>query len=146
MQNIIIASDHAGFELKSKIIEDFKGQYQFQDLGANSTQSVDYTDYAHSLADHIGRDDIGILICGSGIGISIAANRHANVRAALCRNLEDVVLARGHNDANVLVLGARMTDFEEAKLMLEKFIETEFEGGRHQRRIDKMNKAIKENM
>jgi ribose 5-phosphate isomerase B len=109
----IIASDHAGFELKQKLVEQFP-ELEFQDLGPNSTESVNYADYAHQLATMIehGEADRGVLICGSGVGVSITANRHAGVRAALCWQTEIARLCRQHNDSNVMCLPARFISIE----------------------------------
>ena len=141
-QKIAIASDHAGVKLKSKIkvlLEDMGAQ--IIDFGANSDESVDYPDYAEKVAQSIisGESEKGVLICGTGIGISIAANRHKEIRAALCCNAQMAEMTRLHNDANILVLGARMTNEEEALNIVATFFATKFEGGRHQRRIDKMS-------
>ncbi|RED53381.1 ribose 5-phosphate isomerase B [Aestuariispira insulae] len=139
---IALASDHAGVALKSELAE-WLGQngYQALDLGPDSLDSVDYPDYADKMADCLkeGSASLGVLVCGTGIGISIAANRHRHVRAALCSNSTDARLTRLHNDANVLALGARTMGAEVALDCLRVFLETEFEGGRHQRRIDKMS-------
>ena len=138
---IAIASDHAGFELKEKLKPDIAELgFTVEDLGTKNTQSVDYPDYAHALADWIGAHDgeKGILICGSGIGMSIAANRHRHIRAALCHDDTEARLARQHNNANVLCLGARTTGSEEAKDTLKAFLTTEFEGGRHAKRVEKL--------
>jgi len=132
----IIASDHAGFELKQKIVEQFPG-LKFEDLGPNSAESVNYADYAHQLATMIehGKADRGVLICGSGVGVSMTANRHAGVRAALCWQTEIARLCRQHNDANVLCLPARFISIEQAIEMLNVFVNEPFEGGRHQTRV-----------
>jgi ribose 5-phosphate isomerase B len=137
---VAIAADHGGFELKAQIQSKFS-DVEWIDLGAGSTDSVDYPDYAHKLADAIkaGQAESGILICGTGIGISIAANRHDHIRAALCTNVTMARLTRAHNNANVLCLGARITGAEAAFDIAQAFLETEFEGGRHDRRIDKIN-------
>lgn len=139
---ILIANDHAGFELKRSIItQKYKSKIFFEDLGSNSSDSVDYPDFAHSLCKKINSNDnkIGILICGSGIGMSIVANRYENVRAALCLNIEMVSLCRKHNNANILVLGSRLISCTEAIKCIETFIFTKFEEGRHQTRLDKFN-------
>jgi ribose 5-phosphate isomerase B len=132
----IIASDHAGFELKQKLVEQFP-ELEFQDLGPNSTESVNYADYAHQLATMIehGEADRGVLICGSGVGVSITANRHAGVRAALCWQTEIARLCRQHNDSNVMCLPARFISIEQAIEMLNVFVIEPFEGGRHQIRV-----------
>lgn len=137
---IAIASDHGGYKYKQAILEKF-AQIEWLDLGAHSPGSVDYPDYAHALAAHIRKGTIerGILICGTGIGISIAANRHPEIRAALCFNATMARLTRQHNDANVLALGERIIGIETAFDIVEAFLASEFEGGRHARRIEKIN-------
>jgi ribose 5-phosphate isomerase B len=137
-----IASDHAGFILKEKIINSYKNN--IQDLGCFSAESVDYPDYAHILCDSLKKDPNakGILICYSGIGMSIVANRYPHIRAALCSNIEDVKLSRQHNDANILILAAKNIDLEEAICYIEQFNDTKFENGRHLRRIKKMEIKI----
>ena len=140
-QKLVIASDHAGFDFKASLKDSLAGQgYEVIDLGAHSTESVDYPDIAAALAGAIrdGSADRGILIRGTGIGISIAANRHAGIRAALCHDTTGARLSRQHNDANVLVMGARVTGIEVAKDCVATFLATPFEGGRHSRRVDKM--------
>lgn len=141
-KNIVIASDHAGYILKEEIKQYLSDFCRVKDLGtSNSTKSVDYPDYAQQLAHFMLTDKeyIGILICGSGIGISIAANRYQHLRAALCHNTETATLARKHNDANVIVLGARVTPESEVYKALDAFLSTKFEGGRHQIRVDKLS-------
>ena len=140
-QKILIASDHAGFELKSSIIKELQNQnFEIIDLGCDSAKiSVDYPDFAQKLCSQI-KDEFGILICGSGIGISIAANRFNHVRAALCHNVESANLTRSHNNANVLCLGARMTPKDQALAITQEFLNTKFEGGRHERRVEKLSK------
>ena len=135
---IVIASDHAGFELKQHIIKNFPDK--FLDLGCDSVEAVDYPDYAYKLAKAIQekKANIGVLICGSGIGMSIAANRFPNIRAALCTNALMAKFAREHNDANILVLGARIIDEKTAIECLSVFMNTPFKGERHQIRIDKL--------
>lgn len=135
-----IASDHAGYALKQKIIEKYAGKVEWLDLGTNSGESVDYPDFGAAMGQAITKGDAsqGILVCGSGIGISIAANRFSAVRAALCTSDEMAMLARQHNDANVLSLGARMSDEQEIFKIIDAFMHTEFEGGRHERRRDKL--------
>jgi ribose 5-phosphate isomerase B len=136
-----IAVDHGGFALKQSVSDEIRALgYDVLDLGADSEESVDYPDFAEKLVAAIGRGDIsrGVLICGTGIGISIAANRHAGIRAALCYDEDTACLARQHNNANVICLGGRKTDSEQARTMVRLFLETEFEGGRHARRVGKM--------
>ena len=138
---IAIASDHAGYELKTRLVEDLGGQgYEVLDLGTQGPDSVDYPDFGHALAQAIekGRARRGVVVCGTGIGISIAVNRHGGVRAALCHDETSARLARQHNDANVLALGARMIGSEVARNCLKVFLETDFEGGRHVGRVAKL--------
>lgn len=138
---IAIASDHAGVALKALLVKDIAVLgYEADDLGPDSDASVDYPDYAEAVAAAIesGNAKFGILICGSGIGMSIAANRYPGVRAALCHSVETATLSRQHNDANILVLGARIVSEALAQDCLKAFLATEFEGGRHQRRVDKL--------
>jgi ribose 5-phosphate isomerase B len=140
-ETIAIAADHAGVDLKSALSEELRqAGFTVLDLGTNSTDSVDYPDFADALAGALksGRVGRGVLVCGTGIGISIAANRHKGVRAALCRGATDARLAREHNDANVLALGARTTGIEVAKDCLKTFLTTPFTGGRHVRRVQKL--------
>ena len=136
---ISIASDHAGFELKEYIKQNLTN-VEFVDLGTHSSESVDYPDFGHKLAENIANKHtkLGILICGSGVGISIAANRNPSVRAALCHNKEIAKLSRQHNDANVLALGARFLENAEATRICQTFLETAFEGGRHTDRVAKL--------
>lgn len=138
---IYIASDHAGYLTKLKIISLFeKHQLEFKDLGTNSTDSVDYPDYAHILAKNVLKDpqSVGILICRTGIGMSIGANRHKGIRAALCRSPKDAKLSREHNNANVLVLGAGGC-CHKRKAIIKTFLNTKFEGGRHTKRVEKLD-------
>jgi len=137
-----IASDHAGYDLKSKLIQYLSDKgYEMKDFGTHSSESSDYPDFAHPLAEAIekGKCIIGISICGSGNGISMAANKHQGIRAALCWNKEISELARKHNDANICSLPARFIDFEKAKEILDVFLNTDFEGGRHERRVKKIS-------
>lgn len=138
---IYIASDHAGYELKSAIKQHFTNGFEWEDLGTHSSESVDYPDFAHPLAEAIAADAAakGVLICGTGNGVAITANKHANVRAALSWNRDIAALARQHNDANVLVLPARFIAVEDAFDLVETFFNTPFEGGRHERRVNKIN-------
>ncbi len=139
---IALASDHAGFDLKQQIIKFLENKnYELIDLGPDSDDGVDdFPDFGFALADVIASDkaELGIAICGSGIGISIAVNRNSKVRAAPCSSVELAETARQHNNANVLALGARFISEEEALKCVEKFLETEFEGGRHVRRVEKL--------
>ena len=141
MAKILIASDHAGFHLKEELKKHFTSEHEFIDFGPNSSDSVDYPDYAHILSQKISesKDSFGILICGSGIGMSMVANRYKNVRAALCLNEKMAQLSREHNNANVLVLGSRLISCEEAIKCLIMFFKSKFEGNRHQARLDKFN-------
>lgn len=140
---IYIANDHAGVEFKNTLVNFLKTiKVDVIDLGTNNTKSVDYPDYANELAEKL-KADInakGILICGTGIGISIAANRHKHIRAALCHSLEDATLCRQHNNANVLCLGARSTSITLAESMVQAFLKTEFSNGRHSNRVKKLCK------
>ncbi len=141
---VLLAADHAGYELKQDLAQHLADLgYEAVDLGTDSSDSVDYPDYAHRLAAAIerGEADRGILICGAGIGMSIAANRHAGVRAANCLDERMAALAREHNDANVLCLGSRLFDRDQAKKILWTFLETPFGGGRHGRRVEKIEPA-----
>ena len=138
---IAIACDHGGFDLKSVLLQKLTEEgYEVIDLGTNSTESVDYPDKAHTLAEAIlnKKADRGILICGSGIGISIAANRHKGIRAALCTDPLMAKLSREHNDANVLCLGGRIVGSSLAAAMVDAFLHTDFAGGRHENRIKKI--------
>jgi len=141
LERIILASDHAGFNLK-EVIKKFliKKRKKVLDLGTDNTNSVDYPDYAHLLSKKIKRNNkqFGILICGSGIGMGITANRHRNIRAALCHNVKSAKLSRQHNNANVIAIGARLTKRKVALKCVDTFIKTEFVGGRHLRRIKKI--------
>ncbi|MFT5703861.1 MAG: RpiB/LacA/LacB family sugar-phosphate isomerase [Rickettsiales bacterium] len=139
---ISIASDHAGFNLKSAIIKEFENQYQIVDLGCGNDEiSVDYPDFAKKVGQEIANKsaDFGILVCGSGIGVSIMANRFFAVRAALCHNNETVELSRKHNNANVLCLGARMIESKTALEMVKIFLNTKFEEERHLKRVKKLS-------
>lgn len=138
---IPIACDHGGYPMKEFISKKLKQKgYQIKDFGTNSEDSVDYPDFIHPLAEAIdkGEYEFGIIICGSGNGAQMTANKHKNVRAALCWNEEITELARLHNDANIISLPGRFLDFEFAYRLVTIFLETEFEGGRHIRRIEKM--------
>ena len=141
MKTIGLCSDHAGYELKEfvKQLFDAKG-ITYKDFGTFSTESCDYPDFAHALANAMEAGEVypGIAVCGSGNGIAITLNKHQSIRAALCWEDELARLARGHNDANVLVMPGRFISNEEATRIVEAFLTTPFEGGRHQRRIDKI--------
>jgi len=144
MKEILIASDHAGFKLKKTLILHFESKLKVVDLGTSSEDSVDYPDYAKKLSKEINtkKSEIGVLICGSGIGMSMVANRFPNVRAALCMDGVMAKLARQHNNANILVLGSRLISDKEAIKCLLTFLETEYESGRHKARLDKFNNII----
>ena len=141
MIKVAIASDHAGFKLKEDLKKHFKNDYYFLDFGTNSSDSVDYPDFAHKLSQKISenKDHFGLLICGSGVGMSMVANRYKDVRAALCLNEKMAKLSREHNNANVLVLGSRLISCEEAIKCFNMFFKSNFEGNRHQARLDKFN-------
>jgi len=140
IKTIFTASDHAGFEMKRHLI----GRFPFlpwKDLGTMTADSVDYPDFAAKLCEEMkghGKDSRGVLLCGSGQGMAMKANRYPHIRAALCWSEEVATLARLHNDANVLCLGGRLTSFPVAERILTAFLETTFEGGRHQGRVDKL--------
>ena len=144
-KKICIASDHAGFDLK-EIIKDLliKNQISTIDLGPYSDNSVDYPDFAKKLAKSVAirvkskKSHIGILVCGSGTGMAISANKQRGIRAAVCYNLKSTYLCRAHNNANILCLGARLTKKKDIKKILSTFLNTKFEGGRHQRRVKKI--------
>jgi len=139
---ISIGNDHAGPEYKKAIVEMLKAKgHEITNYGTDSADSVDYPDFAHAVANDIseGKADFGIIICGSGNGIAMAANKHAKVRAALCWMKEIATLARQHNDANIISIPARFTSIPQAVEMVEAFLNTEFEGGRHQNRVDKIS-------
>lgn len=141
IKRIAIASDHAGFTLKQAVLADLQaGGFVVQDFGVHSTDRADYPDYAKPVAMAIGNGqaDCGILICGSGQGMAMAANRFPHIRAALCRDVDDAELARLHNDANILCMGERKTSIADAKVMIDKFLFTEFESGRHVGRVQKL--------
>lgn len=140
MKKIAFACDHAGYELKNYLIEIVKQNgYEVVDFGTNSTDSCDYPDFAHPLATSVENGDcLGVAICGTGNGISMTANKHQGIRCALCWDTEIAALARQHNNANVLGLPARFISKELAANILQTFLHTDFEGGRHKRRIDKI--------
>ena len=141
---IVIASDHAGVALKRAIVARLEARGEpYRDLGTSGDESVDYPDFAHAVAAEISGQstDRGILVCGTGIGMSMAANRHRGVRAALCHDRTTAEMARRHNDANVLCLGARILPEKLALQLVDLFIDTPFEGDRHQRRIQKIEPA-----
>ena len=138
LKKIFISSDHAGFNLKEKIKNHLnKKKLNYEDLGPKNDNKVDYPDYAHKVARKVkmNRNNIGILVCGSGIGMNIAANRHKNIRAAQCFNLKSTKLSRLHNDANIITLGSRLINRKKACTFVKVFLNTSFEGGRHKIRI-----------
>jgi ribose 5-phosphate isomerase B len=141
---IYIACDHAGLELKNFLIKN-NPKIKFEDLGTNTQESVDYPDFADQVAEQIAKDRnaYGVLVCGSGQGMAMRANKYQNVRAALTWSEESAKLSREHNDANILVLGGRLTDHKLANNMLNVFFNTEFAGGRHARRVEKVGAKTK---
>ena len=141
MKKIFISSDHAGFQLKELIIKYLKKKkINFHDLGPYDKNTVDYPDYAHKVAKKVkvSKKNVGILVCGSGTGMSIAANKHKNIRAAQCFNLKSTKLSRLHNDANIITLGSRLLSKKLALSCVIAFLNTKFEGGRHLKRIKKI--------
>ena len=140
MKNIYIASDHAGFNLKESIKKKYSKKYNLFDLGPDkSAKSVNYPDYAHKLSRKIvKKQNIGILVCGSGMGMSMSANKHKNIRAALCYSVKNAKLSRLHNDANVITLGERLISKNLAFKCINAFLNTKFEGGRHLKRVKKI--------
>lgn len=143
-ERIPIASDHAGFELKEHLSKALRELgYDVDDIGTHSPASTDYPDYAHPLAEKVERGEVarGVLLCGTGLGMSYAANRHPGVRAAVAWTPEIAELARKHNDANVLVLPARFVSEEDGVKILKTWLDTPFEGGRHQKRVDKIEQS-----
>ena len=144
LMSIGVASDHAGYELKTKVIKHLEGKgCVVHDFGTDSAESVDYPDYAHKLASAVesGSCQFGIAICGSGNGVNMTVNHHRKVRGALCRTPEIAALARQHNDANIISLPARFIEASIALQMVDVFLSTDFEGGRHQRRVEKIDLA-----
>jgi ribose 5-phosphate isomerase B len=140
-KRIPIASDHAGYELKQRLIPVLHSLgYEVEDLGTNTAASSDYPDFAHPLAQRVSRGEVerGILLCGTGLGMSYVANRYPNVRAPVVWSPEIAELARKHNDANILVLPARFLTEDQAVEIVKRFLDTSFEGGRHARRVDKI--------
>jgi len=138
--SIAIGSDHAGFEYK-ELIKEYLKDFNLKDFGTNSADSADYPDFAHPVASAVESPEftLGILVCGSANGVAITANKHQGVRAAICWNEEIAELARKHNNANVLCIPARFVSVEEAKAITKKFLDTEFEGGRHATRVGKIS-------
>ena len=141
MKKIFISSDHAGFNLKEYIKKFFiKKNIKLYDLGPIDNNSVDYPKYAHKLSKQVSKSskNFGILVCGSGTGMSIAANKHKKIRAALCYSIKSTKLSRMHNNANIITLGSRLISRKNALLFINTFLKTKFDGGRHQRRLNKI--------
>jgi ribose 5-phosphate isomerase B len=140
IKKVYIASDHAGYALKQVIVKEFlsKEVINFQDLGTNSEKSVDYPKFAKKLSKKINKTSMGILICGSGIGVSISANRHKHIRASLCHNVNSAIMTRKHNDSNVICLQGRPFVKKKIFAMLNAYFDTEFEEGRHTRRVKQL--------
>lgn len=141
MKKIAIAADHAGFEYKEYLKEQLKGQYELVDYGTHSLESVDYPDYVHPAATAVEKGDceFGILVCGSGQGVQLTANKHQGIRCALAWIPEIAELSRQHNNCNMVAMPARFITKEQALEIAEKFLATDFEGGRHQNRVDKIS-------
>ena len=141
MRKIFISSDHAGFKLKETIKDYLRNKkVKIEDLGPKDDSSVDYPDYAHKVARKVKsrKSNVGILVCGSGTGMNIAANKHKNIRAAQCFNLKSTKLSRLHNDANIITLGSRLITKKNALRFVSVFLNTKFDGGRHLRRVKKI--------
>lgn len=139
---IALGGDHAGYNYKNNLMEELEEEeYELTDFGPHSSDSVDYPDFVHPVAEAVlsGKYDFGILFCGSGNGVAMTANKHNGIRAALCWSEELAALARKHNDANILCIPARFIDYELASDIADTFLNTSFEGGRHQTRVDKIN-------
>lgn len=142
MPKIAIGSDHAGFEYKEALKKWLTGNgYDLKDFGTHSTESTDYPDFAHPVANavEIGEYDLGVLVCGSANGVAITANKHQGIRAAICWNEELASLARQHNNANIVCLPARFIDYDVAEKIVDRFFHTNFEGGRHAKRVGKIS-------
>ena len=141
---ILIGNDHAGYSLKLSIIKNLDDKYEFFDKGSNSNESVDYPDYASIIAKEIQSEkgDLGILICGTGNGVCMTANKYKGIRAVICWNEEIAKLAKQHNNANIICMPSRFIKVEEAIKIIESFILEKFEGGRHERRIKKSNENL----
>lgn len=141
-KKIAIGGDHAGFTYKQRLIEHLRQQgFDVEDFGPGSDASVDYPDHTHPLSEAVAakQAELGILICGSGNGVCMTANKHQDIRAALCWNEELAALARQHNNANILCIPARFVDFDLSVKMADTFLRTDFEGGRHQTRVSKIS-------
>jgi ribose 5-phosphate isomerase B len=138
---VALGSDHAGFEYKEKLRELLVNKYDIKDFGTHSKDSADYPDFAHPVSEAVENKDynLGILVCGSANGVAITANKHQGIRAAICWNEELAVLARKHNDANIVCIPARFIDFEMTHKIVDKFLTTDFEGGRHSTRVNKIS-------
>ena len=141
MKKIAIACDHAGFEYKEYLKNQLKDRYEIQDFGTNTPDSVDYPDFVHPAATSVenGENEMGILICGSGQGVQLSANKHQKIRCALCWMPELAELSRQHNNCNMIAIPARFIAKELALQIVEKFLETPFEGGRHEKRVEKIS-------
>ena len=138
MKTIFIASDHAGYNLKKAIIKKYSKKLKIMDMGTNTSEkSVNYPDYAHKLCSKVSKkkSNIGVLVCGSGMGMAMTANKHKKIRAALCYSVKNAKLSRLHNDANIITLGSRLTSKNLAFNCLNAFLNTKFEGGRHKKRV-----------
>jgi len=138
LKTIFIASDHAGFNLKKAILKKYSKKLKIMDMGTNnSKKSVNYPDYAHKLCLKVSKkkSNIGVLVCGSGMGMAMSANKHKKIRAALCYSVKNAKLSRLHNDANIITLGSRLTSKNKAFNCLNAFLNTKFEGGRHKKRV-----------
>jgi|TARA_B100001142_G_scaffold124585_1_gene126445 ribose 5-phosphate isomerase B len=138
LKTIFIASDHAGFNLKKAIVKKYSKKLRIMDMGTNnSKKSVNYPDYAHKLCLKVSKkkSNIGVLVCGSGMGMAMSANKHKKIRAALCYSVKNAKLSRLHNDANIITLGSRLTSRNKAFNCLNAFLNTKFEGGRHKKRV-----------
>lgn len=142
MQKIAIGSDHAGFELKERVRKELLSNgYEVRDFGTFSPESADYPDFAHPVASAVERKefDLGVLVCGSANGVAMTANKHQHIRAAVCWNVEVASLSRQHNNANILCLPARFVSAELGLQILDRFLNSSFEGGRHERRVSKIS-------
>lgn len=141
MKKLAIACDHAGFDYKELIKNHLEGKYELKDYGTFSKDSVDYPDFVHPAASSVekGENELGILICGSGQGVAITANKHQQIRCALCWETELAALAKQHNNANMVAIPARFVSEELALQIVDTFLNTDFEGGRHQNRVDKIS-------
>ncbi len=140
MRKIFIASDHAGYNLKNSVIKKFSNKVNIIDLGPKDTRSVDYPDFAKKLSNKVisSKGSFGVLICGSGTGMAISANKTRGIRAAVCYNAKSTRLSREHNNANIIALGSRLIKKDEAMKLIKVFLKTKFEGGRHLRRVKKI--------